>query len=189
MRFTPPISGTLARFWRHAARDNRQRLLRPIKVTTPDLWTPEKPSPCARMPGADDKQTGEPRDRATEPPGEPLAKKRWRRRGLALPRGARRYLGIHAAEQHRRNVGRHRRRRPVDDIAVRHLPRAICQGRAAEENRPAAEDAATRYIMACDEDWYRVLSHSSPVGSAKLKAFQGEPTALWPIVRGMAAGS
>ena len=59
-----------------------------------------------------------------------------RLKGVAPPRtgrarGARRYPEISAAEQHRRNVGRHRRRRPVDDIAVRHLPHAICQGRTA----------------------------------------------------------
>ena len=44
-------------------------------------------------------------------------------------------------------------------------------------------------MEACDEDRYRILSVTSPVGSAKLKVFQGEPTVLWPIVLGMAVGS
>jgi hypothetical protein len=44
-------------------------------------------------------------------------------------------------------------------------------------------------VLARDEDSCRILSVTSPVGSAKLKVFQGEPTALWPIVLGMAVGS
>jgi hypothetical protein len=57
---------------------------------------------------------------------------------------------------------------------------------ARPERQPCRHEHLTK---ACDEDRYRILSQISPVGSAKLKVFQGEPTALWPIVLGMAVGS
>ena len=72
MRFTPPISGILARSGGtpHEITGNGSPVGRE-RFTTPGLSTPEKPLPFERMPGPGDEQPGDPGCRVTELLREP----------------------------------------------------------------------------------------------------------------------
>ena len=140
-----PSTGSLARLVRkfptHLT-NTRQRLLRPVERRFPRQTFPSRRSRYGRAYVRTGRRATRPAEcRVSELLGEPWDKEEGRPRELALREALIVILRIYAAEHHRGCMGRHLRRRRVNDIAVHHVPHAI--GRVGDRRgRQAAEDAA-----------------------------------------------
>lgn len=87
-----------------------------------------------------------------------------------LPGSARRYLRIYAAKHHRGRMGRHLRRRPVDDIAIHHIPHAI--RREGNRRRPAGGRGRSRGHQERDRAGRRHCGRAGP-GTARASCGPG----------------